>query len=84
MNTVLGPNSMRLYWAGVNLVYAINFGMNHSPGAGSIARPVDLQSSTPLLYHGCHGLENTNYPTFTLIPYGLGSTMADPVVYIQK
>ena len=30
----------------------MNFVMNHAPGAGSIARPVDQQSSTLPLYHG--------------------------------
>ena len=33
----------------------MNFVMNHAPGAGSIARPVDQQSSAipRALYHGC-------------------------------
>ena len=31
----------------------VYFDMNHAPGAGSIARPVDLQSSTLPLYYGC-------------------------------
>ena len=29
----------------------MNFGRTHAPGAGSIAQPVDLQSSSLLLYH---------------------------------
>ena len=31
----------------------MNFVMNHAPGAGSIAWPVDQKSSVLLLYHGC-------------------------------
>ena len=31
----------------------VKFAMNHAPGAGLIARPVDQQSTTLLLYHGC-------------------------------
>ena len=31
----------------------INIYMNHAPGAGSIAPPVDLQSSALQLYYGC-------------------------------
>ena len=30
----------------------MNFAMNHAPGVGSIARPVDQQSSTLPLYYG--------------------------------
>ena len=30
-----------------------NFFRNHIPGAGSITRPVDQQSSALPLYHGC-------------------------------
>ena len=30
----------------------LNFVLNHAPGAGSIARPVDQQSSALPLYHG--------------------------------
>ena len=44
---------VRLYWAGDNLVNEMNFVMNHASGAGSIARPVDQQSSAMPLYHGC-------------------------------
>ena len=29
------------------------FGLNHTPGAGSNARPVGQRSSTLPLYHGC-------------------------------
>ena len=32
---------VRLYWAGDDLVNEMNFVMDHAPGAGSIARPVD-------------------------------------------
>ena len=31
----------------------MNFGMNHAPDAGSIARHLDLQSSALLLYYDC-------------------------------
>ena len=31
----------------------MNFDMNHAPCAGTIARPVDQQSSALSLYHGC-------------------------------
>ena len=31
----------------------MNFGMSHASGAGSIARPVDLQNSALPLCHGC-------------------------------
>ena len=31
----------------------MNFVMNHAPGAGSIARPVDQQSSVLSLSYGC-------------------------------
>ena len=48
MNDVLSHDSVRLYWAGAN---EMNFVMNHAPGAGSIARPVDQQSSALPLYH---------------------------------
>ena len=41
-----------LYWAGQNWANEMNFGMQHAPGAGSIAQFVDLQSSAllPLCY----------------------------------
>ena len=47
MNGVLGHDSVliRLYWAGATWGNEVNFVMNHAPGAGSIARPVDQQSS---------------------------------------
>ena len=55
MNAVLGHDSalVRLYWAGVNLGNEMNFVMNCTPGAGSLAQPVDQQSSVLRLYHGC-------------------------------
>ena len=55
MNGVLGHDStlVRLYWAGVTQVNEVNLIMKHVPGAGSIARPVDQQSSALPLYHGC-------------------------------
>ena len=31
----------------------MNFGMNHAPGAGLIARPVDLQASELPLCYSC-------------------------------
>ena len=51
---VLGhdPALGRLYWAR-DLGNQMNFVMNHAPGAGSIAQPVDQQSSALPLYHGC-------------------------------
>ena len=54
MSGVLGHNSaVRLYWARDNLGYweelwYESFGMNHALGAGSIAQPVNLQSTTVL------------------------------------
>ena len=52
LNGVLGHDSalLRLTWAEDNLVNEMNSVMNHTPGAGSIARPVDQQSSTLPLY----------------------------------
>ena len=38
----------RLYWAGTTWANEMNFVMNHSPGVGSIAQPVDLQSNTTM------------------------------------
>ena len=44
-----------LYYTGPGTTWAneMNFGMNHAPGAGLIARPVDLQSSVLPLCHDC-------------------------------
>ena len=48
MNSVLGYDTRpRTIWD-----YEMNFVMHHSPGAGSIARPVDEQSSALPLYQG--------------------------------
>ena len=44
-------SALRLYWAGDNISKWDEFYMNHAPGAGSIARPVDQQSSALPLYH---------------------------------
>ena len=35
------------------LIIIINYGMNHAPGTGPIARPIDLQSSTLPLHLVC-------------------------------
>ena len=40
--------TVRLHWA-----HAMNFVMNHAPGAGSMARPVDQQSSALPLRYRC-------------------------------
>ena len=56
MNVALSQNfatRLRTTWPD-----EINFGMNHVPGAGFITQPVDLQSSTLLLYYGCIPLFN--------------------------
>ena len=45
--------TVRLHWTGVNLGKWDEFVINHDPGAGLIARPVDQQSCTLPLYHGC-------------------------------
>ena len=44
--------------------HGMNFVMNHAPGAGSIARPVDQQSSTLPLCYGCHytNIFHPDYP----------------------
>ena len=42
---------VRLYWAETTWANEMNFLLDHAPGAGSIARPVDKQSNTlPLSY----------------------------------
>ena len=38
---------------GTTLANEMNFGIKHAPGAGLIARPVGLQSSTLSLYQDC-------------------------------
>ena len=47
MNVGLGHDSafIRLYWAGTTWANEMNLIMNNVPGAGSIDRPVDQQSS---------------------------------------
>ena len=54
MNDLLGHNSaLQGYTApGTTQAKEMNFVMNHAPGAGSIAQPVDRQSSALPLYHG--------------------------------
>ena len=61
MTGVLGHDSAlgRLSFAGDNLGYVMNFVMNHAPGAGSTAGPVDQLSSALPLYHG--------YPPYRLV-----------------
>ena len=50
MNGVLGYESalVRLYWAGPGTTWGngMNFVVNHAPGSGLIARPIDGQYST--------------------------------------
>ena len=55
MNGVQGHDSALQGYTGPRTAWAneINFVMSHAPGAGSIAQPVDLQSSVLPLYHGC-------------------------------
>ena len=55
MNGILGHDFalLRLYWGRATWANEMNFVMNHAPGAGSIVRPVDQQSSVLPLYHGC-------------------------------
>ena len=53
MNSVQGHNSALEGYTAPETTWAneMNFIMNHAPGAGSIARPVDQQSSAlPLSY----------------------------------
>ena len=60
---VLGHGSAleRLYWAADNLANEMNFVVNHTHGAGSIARPVAQQSRALPLYHGCPFHSRNNY-----------------------
>ena len=47
MNGVIGQEfAILLFWAGINLGRRDYFSTNHATGAGSITRPIDLQSST--------------------------------------
>ena len=63
MNDVLGHDSaVRLYWAWDNLGKWNKFVMNHAPGAGSITRLVDQQSSElPLLRMPLYFLTNDSF-----------------------
>ena len=38
---------------GITCVNKMHFGMKHAPGAGSVARTVDLRSNELLLCYGC-------------------------------
>ena len=53
MNGVLVLDSALKGYTGLgdNLADGMNFGMNHAPGVESIARPVDLLTSSPMHYH---------------------------------
>ena len=55
MNGVLGHSSAWQGYTGPGTTCAneMNYVMNHAPGAGSLARPVDLQSSVLPLYRRC-------------------------------
>ena len=48
MRVILGHGTapVRIYLTGVN---EMNCGLNHAPGAGSIALPIDLQSNALIL-----------------------------------
>ena len=39
--------------SGMNVANEMNFGVNHAPGAGYIARPVDLQFSVISVHYNC-------------------------------
>ena len=54
MNGILGHNSALLGYTRLGTTWAndMKCHMNHAPGAGLIARPVDLQSNVLPLYHG--------------------------------
>ena len=59
MNGVLGYSSALGGNTGPGIIWAneMNFGMNHTPGSGSVTQPVDLQSSArPLCYDFLHAL----------------------------
>ena len=55
INGALGRNSALQGYleSGTTWANEMHCGMNHAPGAGSIARPVDLQPSAILLCNGC-------------------------------
>ena len=55
INGVLGHGSELYGYTGPGTTWAngMYFVMNHVPGAGSPAQPVDQQSSALPLYHGC-------------------------------
>ena len=55
MNGVLGTDSALQGNTGPGTTWSneMNFVMNHGPGAGLIAKPVDQQSSMLLLNYGC-------------------------------
>ena len=55
MNGVSGHDSVLQGYTGqgTTWAYAMNFGTNHAPSAGSIAGPVDLQSSALPLCYDC-------------------------------
>ena len=65
--------TVKLYWAN-----EMNFGMNNAPGAGSIAGPVKLLTSTvrPLKYTSKDKgtMTNCNIVTFVLGHYTFNST----------
>ena len=53
VNDIFGLDSALRDYTGLGTTWAneMNIGVNHAPHAGSIARPVDLQSNTlPLCY----------------------------------
>ena len=49
MNCISNHDSALKAYTGIRTSWAneINFGINHAPGAGSIAGPIDRQSSIP-------------------------------------
>ena len=53
INSVLGHDLIELYYKAIlrrgQMANKINFGISRGPGAGSIARPTDLQSRALLL-----------------------------------
>ena len=59
MNGVLGYNSALSGYTEQGTIWAdkMNFGMNHSPGAGSIAWHVYLQSSALTMCYRCPQLQ---------------------------
>ena len=55
-------------WPVANRVNGMNCVLNHAPGAGSIARPVDLQSGALSLCYGCPSL-NIYISQCSIYPY---------------